>query len=140
MGKLVVCASIVAALVGCTSNQAGNTGVTELGDITHEAEKGSPIEPLRQACGDGAPTAAGAVLHRQPYLQQVTSTTARIGWVSTAPDGEEVHTSLGADMVGAVPRLAEPEVTQVREVGENQMWARLDGFTPGTIYCYQPWS
>jgi 3',5'-cyclic AMP phosphodiesterase CpdA len=125
------------ALSACDPNQVGNTGATNLGDTTHPAQRGSPIDGLRQACGDGAPTAAGAVLHRQPYLQQVTTDSALIGWVSVAPDGELVQLSAATTPMSAVAP-AEIEITAVRAAGENQMWTALTDLDPATIYCYQP--
>ena len=53
--------------------------------MSHPAERGSPIAELQAACGNGAMTAAGAGIHREPYLQQVTHSSAMIGWVTTSP-------------------------------------------------------
>jgi hypothetical protein len=135
MRKLAVLYACV--LAACDPNASGNTGATKTGDTSHPAQRGSPIADLRSACGDGAPTAAGAVLHRQPYLQQVTTSSAKIGWVSTAPDGERVELAAAgsADQVAA-PAIV--EVAAVRASGENQMWTSVDGLAPKTVYCYQP--
>jgi acid phosphatase type 7 len=125
-------------LAACDPNSSGNTGATKTGDTSHPAQRGSPIEALRAACGDGAPTEAGAVLHRQPYLQQVTATSAQIGWVSVAPDGELVSVSEFPLRSAPVTTPARIEATAVREAGENQMWTQLDSLSAKTVYCYQP--
>lgn len=126
---------LVLGLAACATNEAGNLGATKLGDTSHPATRGSPIAELRAACGDGTPTSDGSVIARQPYLQQVTSRSAMIGWVTLAPDGEHVDVTLpdGSPVNGAI---AERESVVVRSVGENQMWARIEGLQPDTIYCY----
>jgi len=128
-------AMFVVALAACDTNESGNVGATKLGDLTNEVERGSPLAELQAACGTGAPTDAGAVVQRAPYLQQVTTSSAMIGWVTTAPAGEHVvvTTPAGAEVTtaeGIVQRSVQ------RSAGETQMWATLIGLTPDTIYCY----
>jgi len=127
---------IAIGLAACAINQEGNLGATKMGDLTNPAKRGSPIEAVRTACGDGTMTAAGeAVIRRQPYLQQVTTTSAMIGWVTTAPTGEHINltTVAGAPVTSAVATVEEG---LQRNAGEKQMWATLGGLTPDTIYCY----
>jgi hypothetical protein len=123
-------------LTACLGNQSGNLGSTKTGDTSMPAERGSPTAALTAACGGGGLlTAAGRiVVQRQPYVQQVTSTSAMIGWVSTATDAQRVEVSAPDH----TPRsfVAEREITTVRNAGEHQMWARVDGLQPSTIYCY----
>ncbi|MBA2544393.1 MAG: metallophosphoesterase [Deltaproteobacteria bacterium] len=124
------------AVAACLGNSSGNIAATKLGDTSHPAQRGSPIEELRAACGSGAPTPAGSVIVRQPYLQQVTSTSALVGWVSISPDGEHVDITR-PDGTLVLQAMAEPEDVVVRNAGETQQWARVDGLTPNTIYCYR---
>ena len=128
-------AIIVAALAACDSNQSGNVGATKVGDMTNAVERSSPLTELREACGRGAPTVAGSVIQRDPYLQQVTTSSAMVGWVTTSPAEEHivVTTSAGAEVTtaeGIEQRSAQ------RSAGETQMWATLIGLEPDTIYCY----
>src|SRR5262245_19073677 len=79
------------AFAACDPNQAGNLAATKLGDTTHPLGRGSPIDALRDACGDGALSAAGgATVRRRPYLQEVTTSSSMIGWVTMDPVGEHV--------------------------------------------------
>ena len=123
-------------LSACLLNQSGNVGSTKTGDTSNPATRSSPVEQLESACGDGGLTTAGAAaIRRKPYLQQVTSSSATVGWVSVAPDGERVElaTPGGRSLAAAA---AQPETVMVRTAGEHQMWAQLEGLQPGTVYCY----
>ncbi|MBZ0236340.1 MAG: metallophosphoesterase family protein [Deltaproteobacteria bacterium] len=127
----------VLALPACMMNQSGNIEATKTGDISRPAAKGSPVAELRAACGaEGFMTGPGvASVARQPYLQQVTPTSAMIGWVAVE-GGEgrvEITTPDGAQVAS---KAADVEVTAVRVAGEQQVWAKVDGLAPDTIYCY----
>lgn len=129
-------ASMIGLAGGCALNQSGNVSSTKDGDTSRPADRGSPIEMLRATCGDGALTDAGlATIKRQPYLQQVTSTSAQIGWVSSAPDGAMVSltTADGGELSSA---NAFVETQAARAAGENQMWTNLENLEPDTVYCY----
>ncbi|MEO7092425.1 MAG: metallophosphoesterase family protein, partial [Polyangiales bacterium] len=127
---------VVVGLTACDNNQSGNLAASGRGDTSHPAERGSPIDELTAACGDGGTTAAGAVIHRNPYLQQVTSTSAMVGWVSVAPVNTErvMLTTTGGSEISATAAVA--ELGTLRSVGEKQMWASLNDLQPDTIYCY----
>jgi len=129
-------AALALGLVGCLPNESGNVGATQTGDTSNPATRGSPVELLTSACGEGGLTTAGAAaIRRQPYLQQVTASTATIGWVSVTPAGERVDlTTPDGQPLATV--AAAPERVIVRSAGESQMWARLDGLRPDTVYCY----
>jgi hypothetical protein len=129
--RLVV---VVLGLAACDSNQSGNLEARQFGDVSRPAELGSPIEEVRDACGDGQAMVPGQ-LERMPYLQQVTSTSAMIGWVSTTSGEQWVEVSSPGD--APVRTVAsEREATTVRSADEQQMWARVEGLQPGSIYCY----
>jgi len=117
-------------LFACNLNQSGNLAATELGDTSHPLEHGSPIKALRDQCGDGAMLDTGAMVRRQPYLQQVSTTKAAVGWVSIGEDPERVTLSTGAQANAAI------EDGDLRTSGEQQMWAELADLSPGTTYCY----
>ncbi len=122
-------------VTACLTNEAGRLGATKLGDLTHPAERGSPVAGLRERCGDGARSAAGTVIHREPYLQQVTTTSAMIGWVTMAPTNERVVVTT-TDGTPVAEVKAEVEDLAQRSAGEKQVWARLTGLLPDTVYCY----
>ena len=138
MSKRIWAASTAALVLGiaaCAPNQSGNTEATATGDTSHPAQRGSPIAGLRAACGEGGKTAAGATIAREPYLQQVTTAGAKVGWVARTLDTEDVPiTTVDRQPVTVVP--GEPEVTVVRSAGETQRWADGTGLAPDTIYCY----
>ncbi|HVK78730.1 MAG TPA: metallophosphoesterase [Kofleriaceae bacterium] len=131
-------AALLAALglAGCAGNDSGNLQATQLGDVSRPLERRSPVDELIQACGDGAATdAAAATLRREPYLQQVTSGSAIVGWVTTGTAGERVVvTTPAGEPVAEVAGAAEDTV--VRSRGERQTWAKLDGLAADTVYCY----
>jgi acid phosphatase type 7 len=128
--------ALAIALTACLTNQSGNLGSTKTGDISQPAQRGSPVEELQRACGTGGTTLTGdAAIRRKPYLQQVTDSSATIGWVSVAPSGERVDVT-APDGRSLSAFDGEREAVTVRSAGENQMWARIDGLQPSTIYCY----
>lgn len=133
--RVVLCFA-VANVVGCDGNRSGNLSATGKGDMSKAVERGSPIAPLVAACGAGASTDAGrSTLVRQPYLQQVTPSSAMIG-VVTAQAGPTslVVTTPDGELVATVP--AEPDATVRPRAGHIQRWARVDGLAPETTYCY----
>ncbi len=135
--RFVGMALIGVGLSACSgsNNEAGHLSATKFGDQTHPLAKSSPIDGLRERCGAGAMTPAGAVVHRRPYVQQVTTTSAMIGWVTVAPAGERaIITNADGTPVGEV--LAEVEAHVQRLPDENQVWARITGLQPDTVYCY----
>ncbi len=127
--------AITAFASGCMTNTSGNVSAPPGGDTTQLAVRGSPVEELRAACGDGATTTAGSVIARQPYLQQVTTHSAMVGWVTSAPEGEHVDVTL-PDGTVVTSAVAQVDDTAMRAAGENQMWATIEGLEPDTIYCY----
>lgn len=128
----------VCVLGGCgLMNQSGNVAATSQGDMSRQAERGSPIEKLVASCGEGAESDRGnSVIRRRPYLQQVGSGSAMLGWVTTAPAANAYVTVTKPDGTVVATAPAEPEDTRVRRSGEKQMWARVAGLEPDTTYCY----
>jgi hypothetical protein len=130
--------SILFALLGCsgcTLNESGNVSSGKTGDVSRPAERRSPIEEQRAACGSGAATTYGKqVLKRHAYLQQVSDAGALVGWVTSKPDGARVEIEAPG---GASQSLdANVERVIVRAVGENQMWSTATDLQAGSIYCY----
>lgn len=68
------------ASAACDPNQSGNLGSTKLGDMSHPAQRGSPVDDLRAACGAVGFDSGDGNVHRRPYLQQVTPMSAMIGF------------------------------------------------------------
>jgi acid phosphatase type 7 len=123
--------------VACQPNQSGNVAATATGDTSRLAERGSPLEAVRSACGDGTDTTLGRLaIRRQPYLQRVTTTSAKIGWVTTAQAGAKVKVT-NPDGTPLMDAMGEVERYSMRDDDELQMWATFDGLSPGTIYCYE---
>ncbi|HEY5923815.1 MAG TPA: metallophosphoesterase [Kofleriaceae bacterium] len=124
-----------AGLAAC-GNVSGHIASTKFGDTSHLAERRSPLEELQAACGDGAPTTFGGVaLQRQPYLQQVTTTSAKLGWVSNATGEAVTITKPDGALVLTAPGVIESNA--LRAGGEKQVWSEIGSLEPNTIYCYQ---
>jgi acid phosphatase type 7 len=124
-------------LAACTTNQSGNVAATKSGDVDHLLQRSSPVDALRAACGDGGMTSDGsALMRRQPYLQQVTTTSAKLGWVTTDGDGAMVKVS-AADGTPMMTANGSIEKYSMRAADELQMWAEVDGLAPATTYCYE---
>jgi acid phosphatase type 7 len=122
----------VVALVACSGNQVGDLAASRVGDIERPAARGSPIDELRRACGDGASTAAA--IQRAPYLQQVTLDSAMIGWVTRSPAGQRVVvTTPDGGPLTTVDATIDRSSAGRRDL---QMWARITGLVPDTVYCY----
>ena len=132
--KCVAFLGLIAACGGGGGSESGNVAAPG-GDTSHQALRGSPTEELEAACGTGTILTAGSSIKRRPYLQQVSESSALVGWVTTSsalehvkfslPDGTEVM-----DAGGVVDQKAE------RSGDQRQMWATVTGLQPDTIYCY----
>ena len=122
-------------LANCALNESGNLFATSLGDTSNPLAKGSPNQALLDGCGMGDVTDAGAVIRRKPYLQQVTTSSAIVGWTSAGGDGERIEVTT-TDGLPVTIAMAETEQTVVRIPGAQQRWARVAGLAPNTLYCY----
>jgi predicted phosphodiesterase len=135
MYKFFVVALGIAA-TACGLNQTGNLSAPSGGDRTNTAKRGSPLAAIHAACGVGKATPTGDVIARAPYLQQVTATSAKVGWVTRVPTGERVDVSLpDGTKVSSVVGI--DEAGAVRSSGEHQMWASIEDLMPDTVYCYE---
>lgn len=130
--------SMLFAMLGtsaCMLNQSGNVSSGKTGDTSHPAERRSPIEDLRAACGAGDITDYGAtVLKRDAYLQQVYSNSAVVGWVTSTADGAQLDVQPPGGATEVVD--ASLDAVKVRTAGENQMWGSVAALAPSSIYCY----
>jgi hypothetical protein len=127
---------ITAALVpACTTNDEGNLAAGTVGDTSNPAERGSALEELQDACGDGA--MATALVARQPYLQQVTTSSAIIGWTTTAPGAQAVLVSAPDGTAVGTFGADQEHGAIVKTPGERLLWSKVSGLEPDTIYCYQ---
>ncbi len=130
----VVCIALAGA---CSCNQTGNWSSSFGGDTSNAAERGSPTAEVDAACGPGATTSAGkATLRRLPYVQQVTDTSAIVGWTATQPDGGRIQITT-TDGTPVQTALAEQELKIQFAGNEHQLWTTATGLTPSTVYCYQ---
>ncbi|HUS64474.1 MAG TPA: metallophosphoesterase [Kofleriaceae bacterium] len=136
--------SLALAAGACASdNQSGHVAAEQTGDLSHPlAERGAFDGTEAELCGEGAVlNGVAPVLHRAPYMQRVTDTSARVVWTSDEGEPDTVH-------------LWEPEVapdvpTVVREAdlwameeaspgdGVNQYAGIVESLEPDTVYCYQ---
>ncbi len=123
------------AVASCVGSRSGNVAAPSGGDRTHPAERSSPVKAVRAACGDGAPTADGAVIARFPYLQQVTTTSAIVGWTTSAPQGEHVDVTR-PDGTPVTTAFTSVDEAALKSDDDVQMWAEISGLEPDTIYCY----
>lgn len=125
-------AAVLAFLIpACDANQSGNVGATKLGDTSHPATRASPLAELETACGaPGLMLASATMIARRPYLQQVTSSSAIVGWVTRASTGQTL------EITGPDGR-AVASSTAAAERGGTQMWTSTEGLQPDTIYCYR---
>ncbi|MEO7097665.1 MAG: metallophosphoesterase [Polyangiales bacterium] len=136
MAKLLLLAGIVTvSACGVSSNTSGNTEATPGGDTSHPARRGSPIDEVKAACGDGGLAASGTGMARQAYLQQVSTNVASVGWVTTSTVGQHVSFTKpnGNEVMDAGAVIDE---LAVRVGDERQMWSKASGLEPNTIYCY----
>lgn len=122
------------ALGACNLNQAGNVVANKQGDTSRALTRSSPIAEQRNACGDGQPRQGAQSLRRRPYVQQVTATSAMIGWTTTSPRDARVDiTHPDGTPVTSVP--AHVELGAGRDRAE-QVWAAIEGLEASTLYCY----
>ena len=135
--KLYFAAGFATLAIGaCDANQSGNVGATKTGDTSHPATRSSPLAELQAACGAPGAMLGAVDIQRNPYLQQVTTDSAIVGYVSTnsatqsieitRPDGSAVETQLAA-----------PDNVGLRAAGEKQHWSTINALEPDTIYCYR---
>lgn len=136
MTKLCPLAAIVisaSACSGVSSSAGGNLEAQPGGDTSHPARRGSPVDELKAACGDGGLAAGG--MARQAYLQQVTDSAALVGWVSTS--GAPRHVAFTRpDGTPVMEAGAQVDEKAIRIGDERQMWSKASGLEPSTIYCY----
>lgn len=138
MTKINQAAVLFVTLAACNGSMSDEMNLSaEPGDTSHPfAEKGSPTAALDSACGDGSMMTDGLAIRRRPYLQQVGTQSVSIGWVTTGDEAEHVKVTLPVgtpvtEIGGVVDEQAE------RGKGERQMWARISGLEPDTVYCYE---
>jgi hypothetical protein len=141
MRKTTYLTFAAAALIGSCAfmDHAGHTTTSRLGNVatTPAFARSSPIAPLQTGCGSADLTRAGsAVIRRQPYLQQVTASSAMIGWVTTSPAGERVEVTT-VDGQPVMTSRAEIEDDAARRGREKQVWTHVTGLQPDTSYCYR---
>ena len=115
----------------CEPVREASLRASKLGDISRSAVRGSPVAALHAACGE--PSALVPSLRREPYLQQVTSSSAIVGWVAYAP-GEHALEITTPDKTVVAVTAAE---ASTRAEDEVQLWSHVDGLAPDTIYCYR---
>lgn len=126
---------VAACGAGGGGNSSGNTEATAGGDTSHPARRGSPIDELKAACGDGGLAASGGGMARQAYLQQVTDRSAKVGWVTTAASPQRVEFTL-PDGTPVMDAGASVDENAIRVGDERQVWSIASGLKPDTIYCY----
>jgi len=123
--------------VAACGNVSGNVASTKTGDVSRPAERRSPVDDLRARCGDGAPTTLGAAaIRREPYLQQVTTSSAILGWVTTQPGELQVKVTQPDSPFAQITPAVVDEYA-LRTADETQMWSGASDLQASTVYCYQ---
>lgn len=91
-----------------------------------------PLARIRAECGEAGPV--GGSLSRHPYMQLVTTSSAKIMWTSAASEPETVRvwTSDGERTEHSGQIEATQYLTDARQVGVS-----LEGLEPDTIHCYE---
>lgn len=135
---LVSASSILALASGCAINSIGNLASGKTGDTSNMATRSSPLKPLREACGaNGGMLPEASMIARKPYLQQVTTSAATFGWVTSVPGGQSVVITKPATTDVIARADATRDNAKERVSGHTQMWTTTDPLEPDTIYCYQ---
>lgn len=123
-------------LFTCSTNEMNRLASDVTGDLSNgEASRVRFDKRLVEACGQSANTPAGQdAFLRQPYLQQVTDSSAVVMWTSegTAPAGVRVTRPDGS-LVGMAPAVADASAPLPEG---SQYTATITGLAPGQIHCY----
>lgn len=128
---------VAVALSGCRwFNFAGNLASDTHGDVSEPIERRSPTAELQAACTKQPAPRVSKVVRRQPYLQQVTSQSAIVGWVTGHVDAQRVEVTTPTGEVVAEASAAAAHAV-VRRADDQQMWATIGDLLPDTTYCYQ---
>lgn len=132
MTRLLASASwlLVVGISACSTHRV-KLAAEGTGDISNpSAPREAPDSELSAQCGSGE--TLGSQLKRRPYLQQVTSTSARILFTQGGDEPVVVDVLLPTGTLvssqTAVPDAGSPGAPLV---------AAVDGLTPETIYCYR---
>lgn len=108
-------------------------------DTTPPPDPGTPEPPPRADCGSPA-FAQPSTLRRYPYLQSVTTTSARIAWTATGDAAGTVRfatTSAGP----WTEVVATAEAFTTTRTGDSEAYTALDAtlenLEPNRAYCYE---
>jgi hypothetical protein len=125
--------ALVLVLVGCCPDLTGILAADKTGNLLEPpALREHPLADIRAQCGTLG-TATGE-LHRQPYMQSVTATSAKLLWTSSASTPETV--AIWGANGERTEQSAEIEDTHYL-AGARQLRVNLDGLAPSTVYCYE---
>lgn len=133
-GRHLVWAALAGvACGGLPANEEGNISAKKTGSIVTALAPRTQAAAELSGCGDGQPTDAGSArLTRQPFMQQVTSTSADIVFRTERARTVQVDiTSPDGTAVTSVSASADPSVSD----GTQQI-AAITGLEPATTYCY----
>jgi regulation of enolase protein 1 (concanavalin A-like superfamily) len=124
-------------LIGTDTIVMGATIQVGLPVNSHEAGElnTTTFDSVSLVEGSGTP---GITLVRQPYLQQVTSTSAIVVWATAQPGPAEVQYWIGAGAPSSVAATTThfPASTTGLATDYYQHEARVDGLSPATEYTY----
>ncbi len=134
--RAVLFAITLLSASGCGRGSGGKLAATGSGDLSNPPALRTTGEPLFQAeCGPRGLTAVGVrALERRPYLQQVTSNSARILFTGL-PEAQNASlrlTTPAGDEVAQISAQLDTSATSGR-----QQTAELEGLEPATTYCYR---
>jgi hypothetical protein len=130
------------AVGACAQDLTGILAADTTGDmISPLAPRRDALLEVRDACGAAGET-SGAIV-RAPYVQAVTTSSARVSWTSTAESGELLELWAprsahgGSEHGGSEHRPLGAEVEATRYLRAATQWGvAIDGLEAAHTYCY----
>ena len=125
---------VLSLLLGaCAPNISGVVAADGTGTLLDPpAVRESPLATIADQCGDLGPTDAS--VRREPYMQTVSASGARISWTSERAAAETLVVWTADGAPAALPSEVEPTVYLA---GATQRGVSLTALEPATIHCYE---
>jgi hypothetical protein len=129
--KLSIAAVLL--LTACAPNELGVLAASKTGSLLETpAQREHPLAAVRASCGEPGPVSEK--IDRHPYVQRVTSSSARVMWTSS--DGFVETVRVWRD--GEEPRERAGDVEDSRYLRQTrQLAAEFARLEPATVYCYE---
>ena len=122
---------------GCFLESSGRTRALRHGDVAPAAlARGAFDADVADACGRDVADAASSIMHRHPYLQQVSDRSALLVWTAKREQPMRVTVQRAGGVVPAYEGASDIDPSVPRRGQVLQHVATLDGLEPGTTYCW----